>query len=333
MLVTVQVTDSFIGTSITNVVDASALLKVQGEEKEVTDDDDEVTPLEPTLDVGAFEPVCVGDFPYIGYTIVPKGFTPAGSATIEILDADMQLVETLNDQPLSGQILWPGASLDPADWPGWQLENGVWVEDETDQFLREGLFFRVTVNPTATTALVPYPEATEACADPAQTSADLEILKAATAATVPQGSTFEWILEVINNGPDLATEIVVTDNVPANLRVDDVRSNTFDCTRQGNAVTCTLDELAVGASAFIGIDVTVPIGTEGNISNTADVSGRVPDPNPNNNSDNDVVNVPTGVLPDTGSDMGNTLRTAGLILTAGLALVVLALRRRREQVA
>ena len=112
-----------------------------------------------------------------------------------------------------------------------------------------------------------------------------------------------------------------------------MRSNTFDCTRQGNAVTCTLDELAVGASAFIGIDVTVPIGTEGNISNTADVSGRVPDPNPNNNSDTDVVNVPTGVLPDTGSDMGNTLRTAGLILTAGLALVVLALRRRREQVA
>ena len=29
----------------------------------------------------------------------------------------------------------------------------------------------------------------------------------------------------------------------------------------------------------------------------------------------------------------NTLRIAGLILTAGLALVVLALRRRREQVA
>ncbi|MEO1058248.1 MAG: hypothetical protein AAFY28_15160, partial [Actinomycetota bacterium] len=214
VVVTVQVTESFVGESITNVVDASALLKVQGEEKEVTDSDDEVTPLEPTLDVGAFEPVCVGDFPYIDYTIVPKGFTPTGTATIEILDADMQLVETLNDQPLNGQILWPGASLDPADWPGWQLENGVWVEDGTDQFLRDGLFFRITVNPTATTALVPYPEATSACANPEQTSADLEILKAATTVTAPQGSTFEWILEVINNGPDLATGIVVTDSVP-----------------------------------------------------------------------------------------------------------------------
>ncbi|MEO1056301.1 MAG: LPXTG cell wall anchor domain-containing protein, partial [Actinomycetota bacterium] len=110
-------------------------------------------------------------------------------------------------------------------------------------------------------------------------------------------------------------------------------SNTFDCTRQGNAVRCTLDELAVGASAFIGIDVTVPIGTVGNVPNTAEVSGRVPDPNPNNNADTDVVNVPAGVLPDTGSDMGNTLRIAGLILTAGLALVVLTLRRRREQMA
>ena len=65
-------------------------------------------------------------------------------------------------------------------------DTGVWVEDGSDQFLRDGLRFRVTVTPTATTALVSYPDATEACADPDQTAVDLQIEKTASNESRPR---------------------------------------------------------------------------------------------------------------------------------------------------
>ncbi|MEO1056176.1 MAG: DUF11 domain-containing protein [Actinomycetota bacterium] len=344
VVLTVQVTNGALD-QIDNTANATAVVRVEGDEKTVEDDDPEVTPIEPTLDVTGFEPTCVGDFPYIQYDIVAKGFAPStNTATIEILDINNNVIDTLTNQPLSGQILWPGASLNPPDWPGWQLVNGVWVEDGTDQFLRDGLFFRVTVNPTATTTLVPYPAASEACADPDQTSADLQIEKTATNTEPEQGSSFNYDLLVTNNGPDLATELVVTDTVPNTLTVTGVSSDDFDCTRDGNSITCTRDQLAVNGTGLIVVAVDVPTSTTGVVNNVAEVDGRVPDPNPDNNTDDADVTVPTpaplpppplpdqGVLPETGSNgIGDLMRMAGIVLIAGLALWLATNRKRRDE--
>jgi hypothetical protein len=126
----------------------------------------------PAIDVGGFIPVCVKDAPFVSYNIVPVGFTPTQpvKATLTIRDLDNNTVTTLVVNSLTGQFIYPGATVDAngnaTDWPGWKKTNtGEWVTDDTDAGLRRGLVITVEVNPTAT-AQVGYPPASSACANP-----------------------------------------------------------------------------------------------------------------------------------------------------------------------
>jgi hypothetical protein len=115
-----------------------------------------------TLDIAAAGAECRNDIPYLGYDIDWAG---GGTATITFINpvgADI----VYEDVPLSGEVLWPGANDDPADWPGWILVDGVWVEGD-DGFLwaRGTIQVRFEVNPTAVVQ-VSYPPANVACAGP-----------------------------------------------------------------------------------------------------------------------------------------------------------------------
>jgi hypothetical protein len=91
---------------------------------------------------------------------------PTNGVTITLLDANGNVVQVLENQPLSGQFIWPGASVNPPDWPGWILnEDGIWEEDPTDEILREGLTIDAFFNPSVV-GFVEYPPATAACASP-----------------------------------------------------------------------------------------------------------------------------------------------------------------------
>lgn len=131
-------------------------------------------PSERSIEVGGFRPVCIGDAPFISYTIVPVGFAPVNqSATLVIRSADGNEVGTETVDSFTGQIIWPGASIDQAgnatDWPGWrQADDGVsWEPDPTDDLLRDGLTIDVIVDgaPSAI-ATVEYPPDDSACANP-----------------------------------------------------------------------------------------------------------------------------------------------------------------------
>lgn len=132
---------------------------------------------ERSLDVTAFESVCISDAPWVQYKIVPKGFTPeANSATLTITDINGKLIKTLKNQPLEGRFLFPGAKLGndgkPIDWPGWVKENGKWRaqtvdEPGSDAIWRKGLNIRVDVNPTAfVDPPVVYPDGSPFCLGP-----------------------------------------------------------------------------------------------------------------------------------------------------------------------
>ena len=55
---------------------------------------------------------------------------------------------------ISGSVLWPGAELDgdghPSDWPGWRIEDGIWVEGDQFDWVRPSADVRFEVNPEAT---------------------------------------------------------------------------------------------------------------------------------------------------------------------------------------
>lgn len=130
-------------------------------------------------DIGA---VCVGDTPYLDYGVsLPEGVevdddTPL---TITFLHPEGGENYVVTDQPLEGELLWPGASdTAPKQWPGWeQQDDGSYVEtDGNYAWTRDGVEVLFEVNPEYS-QIVSYPEANTECANPVGTGgADVEVV-------------------------------------------------------------------------------------------------------------------------------------------------------------
>ncbi len=121
--------------------------------------------------------VCVGDLPYLDWSVkvvnkAPSTFTLQW-ATIEGTNVGDPIVLAVGDLTnngggvYSGRQLWYGASESPLDWPGWKLQDGIWVEDPTDPGgnLRPDALLKVTVNPTGQTTTF-YPTRSDNTEDP-----------------------------------------------------------------------------------------------------------------------------------------------------------------------
>jgi uncharacterized repeat protein (TIGR01451 family) len=115
-------------------------------------------------------------------------------------------------------------------------------------------------------------------------SADLAIVKTATPTpTVPQGNTVTYTLAVTNNGPASATNVTVTDALPATLTyLSATPTGTGACSEADGSVTCLLGTMANGGSATVTV-LTIA-GAPGVITNTASVNADQTDPIPLNNS-------------------------------------------------
>lgn len=113
-------------------------------------------------------------------------------------------------------------------------------------------------------------------------SADLAIVKTATPSpTVPQGDTLTYTLAITNNGPASATNVTVTDALPATLTYLSA-TPTGPCSEADGTVTCLLGTMVNGGTATVTI-LTLA-GAPGVITNTASVNADQTDPIPLNNS-------------------------------------------------
>lgn len=80
---------------------------------------------------------CVGDVPYIDYSVTlddPEGELSNPIAWITMTGSGGSIdvpLGSLVDGKLSGSVLWPGAAVDGsgkgAAWPGWEIVNGEWA--------------------------------------------------------------------------------------------------------------------------------------------------------------------------------------------------------------
>ncbi|MGU3647044.1 hypothetical protein ACLBXX_18965 [Microbacterium sp. C23T] len=119
---------------------------------------------------GEIEATCVGDVPFLGYDVaLPEGFETDDENPVTITFVNTTGGEDFvaENQPLSGVLLWPGASnLAPKMWPGWELVNGEYVKtDGNYDWTRKGVTVRFEVNPSYSTEVF-YPEASAECANP-----------------------------------------------------------------------------------------------------------------------------------------------------------------------
>ena len=173
-----------------------------------------------------------------------------------------------------------------------------------------GFLNRATVNPSA-----------EACA-PIDNVADLRVTKNVDRTEVivdPSDDDFTrltYTIEVTNDGPGTATDVVVTDTLPGGVVPVSAVPTVGSCTRDGATLTCPLGTMAVGTTEEIVVTIdllpTQPVGT---VRNVVSVDSSSHDPDPTNNDDEAQTEVerPGGLLPATGSQIAGLIGIAAIL--------------------
>jgi len=115
------------------------------------------------------------------------------------------------------------------------------------------------------------------------TPADLGISISESPDPVAAGGALGYAIAVSNAGPGAATQLSVTDTLPAGVAFTSASGAGWSCSAVGQDVTCLAPALAVSASSTILLAVTAPT-SGGTVTNTAQVSAMTPDSNAANNA-------------------------------------------------
>ncbi|HEY7044610.1 MAG TPA: hypothetical protein VH419_13150 [Nocardioidaceae bacterium] len=176
---------------------------------------------------------------------------------------------------------------------------------------------------------------------------DVAVTVTADGPTVMQGGVAGYSVTVTNNGPLPATAVVLKNVLPP--EVTNPRDPP-DCTFTGSTATCSLGDLAVGASTTIPFRGDVPAGTPvgSKLVDNASVTHDETDSVAVNNQDKATISVvaqasgpppPTqpppqgpppsnGPLPSTGAELLSLILVALILIGAGAGLTLAARARR-----
>ncbi|MFF8819411.1 VWA domain-containing protein [Leucobacter sp. NPDC015123] len=307
-------------------------------------------------------------------------WTPDG-ATAETVPAEVTLTEPGGSTSWTSTQAWPGSAFTPSgvsiDYPGWRalkasdfaagggyllpgtstvmtpaqqaefVFNGLILDpSELDFSWRGDTTIQFSVNPELTFN-ASYPPATAGCG--VARHSQVEIEKDASVTRTQPGKSFDYTLAVKNVSDDSAAEgVVVTDKIPADLRVDSVEwagkgnADTFpnwsecdvtgkDQRGYGGTLRCELfgplqpKGSAEGASEApeITLGVTVNAGSNRtDVTNTATVDYHTFGDPDDSGRDSDSATVLLWGLPVTGAQLGSIGGVAGGLLVLGGALLL-----------
>src|SRR4030095_15963776 len=154
--------------------------------------------------------------------------------------------------------------------------------------------------------------------NPAQPAADLLIYNGSdTNGSTTAGSNISQVLWLSNTGPDVASNVQVSDVTPADTTFlsGDVNDPAWNCTfpeanSSGTPTTCNIASLAPGATARITLVFNVNPGTAVNttIADVAHISSETPDPRDDSN---------TPPSEDPNADPSNNTATSRVSVIAG----------------
>jgi len=118
-------------------------------------------------------------------------------------------------------------------------------------------------------------------------SADLSLTKTTTSNGAAPGATIVYTIATHNAGPDPASNVVVTDALPASLLFQSIVAPAgFTCTTPAvgatGTITCNAATLASGANATFTLTVRVAANATGSVVNSATISSATSDPNGGN---------------------------------------------------
>lgn len=136
-------------------------------------------------------------------------------------------------------------------------------------------------------------------------SADLQVTKVASADPAAVNEPLEYSVRVENRGPLTAANVVLTDQLPADVTFG---SASAGCTRNGSTLTCNLGSIAPRAVKTVQVLVT-PTAV-GSITNTATATHDGDDPE----APNDTASQTTQVVPDVADNTGAQTGTGQVVV-------------------
>ncbi|WP_154222273.1 DUF11 domain-containing protein [Marinicella rhabdoformis] len=221
------------------------------------------------------DPVTAGDA--LTYTIRVDNAGPNTANNVvvtESLPADVTLVST------------SGCTEDPSGVPTCSLGNIV-----SGGFATYTVAVNVNNNATGTltnnvsvTSDTPDPDTSDNNTDETtgvNEEADLSITKTDSADPVTPGDALTYTIRVDNAGPSLASNVVVTEVLPAGVTF----VSTVGCTEDPNGVpTCSLGDIASGGFATYTVAVNVNNNASGTLTNNVSVTSDTTDPDTSNNN-------------------------------------------------
>ncbi|MET0736084.1 MAG: hypothetical protein ABWY55_10650 [Microbacterium sp.] len=115
--------------------------------------------------------------------------------------------------------------------------------------------------------------------------ADLSIAKTMTPDPGVAGGEVTSTLSITNDGPNAATGVVLTDQLPEGTTLVSATTPQGTCAAAGGALTCDLGSIANGATVVVSVVVAVPSSSSAaSVVNVAAVSSTTSDPDPTDNS-------------------------------------------------
>jgi uncharacterized repeat protein (TIGR01451 family) len=175
------------------------------------------------------------------------------------------------------------------------------------------------VNSATVTAMTPDPSATNNAASTSTTvnaAGDLAIAVSSTPNPVLVNGTLSYAIDVNNIGPDDASGVTVTDQLPAgNVTFVSATGSGWTCAASGQVVTCTRASLLVGAAPTITIKVTSADATT--LTDSATVTSTSSDPVLSNNTGSTMTTVtPAADLSISMTDTPDPVSTSGTLTYA-----------------
>jgi uncharacterized repeat protein (TIGR01451 family) len=218
------------------------------------------------------DPVVPGDT--VTFTLTARNHGPSVAEGVSVLDSlPPDLVDAEVTEPSDACDLTDGSALSCTfDTLGPDEDQTVTITATLDPDAPAGTL----ANSASITSNTPDPDlANNSDTVGAPTApADLSVTKTADPATAEPGGPVTWIVTVTNQGPGTARSVLIADQLPDGITVDQVTSDAGTCgdAVPGETTVCTVGSIPVDGTATITVDATVATDTAGTLTNAVAVT-------------------------------------------------------------